>query len=129
MVKVVIILLIPGSWDTSVPFRELESVGGKLRSQSQTEVWAFTAWGFISVAGRQKPQKLGRVGDRKQSPVMTSKNPLFHKYSHMIQPLLLTAGEFRYLDIFGECNWLHKVSWCSKVPQKCFFFGAFLDTS
>lgn len=69
------------------------------------------------MAARQMPQKLGRVGDRKQNLVMTSKNPLVHNYFHMIQPLLLTAGEFGYLAIFGECNWLHEVSWCSKVHE------------
>lgn len=44
---------------------------------------------------------------------MTSRKPLVHNYSHMIQPLLLTAGKFGYLAPFGECNWLHEVSWYS----------------
>lgn len=90
----------------------------------ETEVWAFTAWGFISVAARQMPQKLGRVGDRRQSLVTTSKNPLFHNYFRMIQPLLLTAGEFGCRALFGECNWLHEGSWCSKAHEWFCLFGS-----
>lgn len=69
------------------------------------------------MAARQMPQKLGRVGHRRQSPVTTNKTPLVRNYSHMIQPLLLTAGEFGYLAIFGESNWLHEASWCRKIHE------------